>query len=73
MRVDEADIEYVEIYGQGRLSNMFGMDKQAYLTHADSLYKKPDGSKLEGLVYKSKDGAFSFKVISNQYLLKTEK
>jgi hypothetical protein len=73
-----AGLSYVEIQGKGLLKDLGGFDKQVFLDRADEAYKRPDGSKQEGQVYKPVDYSKtnrvgSFKVVSNQYLLKTEK
>lgn len=64
-------LEYVPWYGLKKLRE-FGMTYEEFLQRVDQFHdsqKATHGVTQEGFVYKSRCGTYSFKVISNQYLL----
>ena len=73
--IEGEKLQYVPIVRQGILSEMIEISYDAFLNRADSFYDTKDGKINEGFVYKRDsriEPAFSFKAISNEYLLKTK-
>lgn len=60
-------LKHVPVHGYAKLNDI-GTSVEELLARADG--KGINGKKREGIVLKHEDGAFSFKAISNSYLLK---
>lgn len=63
---EELKLKHVPVLGTHRIGD-FNCDRDAMLKFAEG--KTPAGNEREGLVWKSWDGRFSFKTVSNAYLL----
>jgi hypothetical protein len=84
--VDRKMVRHVPIFVDGKFCDfdtMIGFERNCYtlqsldLTNIEALLKFAEGPSItnpvrEGLVFKSIDGSFSFKTISNRFLMKED-